>query len=248
MPKILIAALTALPIFAQLPAPNAAGVTAGHHIFVPKDLDAALKFWHALGAGDAAEFGPLKNVIMFPGALFYIPRAGNPSGGTEGSSVEYLGFKVKDLKATLASLDAIGYKPMAGATATQVFVMGPDAVKVKITEDKKLATKVTADEVHMVAPKGAAEWYAKYFGGPDIPGARLTFTESAAPMAGTQGRALDRLGFDVKDLKAMVEKLKDSGAKMNGNIADAKGLFSVSILTDPWGTYIELSQGLNAVK
>lgn len=246
MSKRLIAAL-ALPLYAQLPAPNAAGVTAGHHIFVVKDLDAANKFWHTMGAGDG-ELGPLK-MVKFPGAFFYIPRAGNPSGGTEGSSVEYLGFKVKDLKTTLANLDAIGYKPMAGATATQAFIMGPDAVKVKLTEDKALATQVTADEVHMVAPKGAAEWYAKYFGGPNIPGARLTFTESAMPMAGTQGRALDRLGFEVKDLAAIMEKLKDSGAKTNGNVVAAKGFpLSVAILTDPWGTYIELSQGLNAVK
>jgi len=36
---------------------------------------------------------------------------------------------------------------------------------------------------------------------------------------------------------------------MNGNVNKAKNMdLSVSILTDPWGTYIELSQGLAAVK
>lgn len=247
MSKFLIASLLSLPLFAQLPAPNAAGVTAGHHIFTAKDLDATNKFWHALGAGDG-ELGPLK-LIKFPGALFYIPRAGNPSGGTEGSTLDYLGFKVKDLKATLANLDAIGYKPMAGATATQAFVMGPDAVKIHITEDKSLATPVTADEIHMVAPKAAADWYAKYFGGPNIPGARLTFSEPTTPVAGTQGRAFGTLGLEVKDLQATYDKLKDSGAQMAGNIANAKGFpLSVFVITDPWGTRIEISQGLNAVK
>lgn len=248
--KKLIPALMTLPVcallYAQLPAPNAAGVAAGHHIFIVKDLDVAMKFWNTLGAGEG-QLGTLK-MVKFPGVLFLI-RAGNANGGTEGSSVDYLGFKVKDLKDTLAKLDAVGYKPQPGATAAQAFILGPDTVKVHLTEDKALATQVASDEVHIVAPKGAAEWYAKYFGGPNIPGARLTFTESTAPMAGTQGRALDRLGFEVADLAATVEKLKDSGAKMNGNIVTAKQMpLSVAILTDPWGTYIELSQGLNAVK
>jgi hypothetical protein len=247
MAKAFVAALIALPIFAQLPTPNAAGVTAGHHIFTVKDLDATNKFWHALGAGDG-ELGPLK-LIKFPGALLYIPRAGSPTGGTEGSTIDYLGFKVKDLKATLASLDAIGYKPMAGATATQAFVMGPDTVKVKLTEDKGLATQVTADEIHMVVPKAAADWYAKYFGGPNIPGARLTFSEPTSPVVGTQGRAFGTMGLEVKDLQTTYDKLKDSGAQIAGNINTAKGFpLAVFVITDPWGTRIEISQGLNAVK
>ena len=39
---------------AQLPTPNAAGVTAGHHIFRAKDVDAANKFWMTLGGEPAA--------------------------------------------------------------------------------------------------------------------------------------------------------------------------------------------------
>ena len=35
----------ALPMLAQLPAPNAAGVSAGHDIMIVKDLDGATKFW-----------------------------------------------------------------------------------------------------------------------------------------------------------------------------------------------------------
>ena len=76
------------------------------------------------------------------------------------------------------------------------------------------------------------------------PGARVTFEQAKGPVAGTKGRALDRLGFEVRDLAAVVEKLKGSGAQMNGNIAKAENMdLPVSILTDPWGTYIELSQG-----
>jgi hypothetical protein len=37
--------LSAIPVLAQLPAPNAAGVSAGHDIFSFHDMDAANKFW-----------------------------------------------------------------------------------------------------------------------------------------------------------------------------------------------------------
>ncbi|MEO8096274.1 MAG: hypothetical protein ABI811_01125 [Acidobacteriota bacterium] len=239
------ALLAAITMWAQLPAPNKTGVAAGHHIFTAKDLTAANAFWAALGSG-AGELGTLK-LIKFPGVLF-LARQGNPAGGSEGSSVDYLGFKVKDLKGTLAKMDALGYKPSPGATAAQAFVVGPDAVKYHFVEDRNLATAVESDEVRIVAPKGAADWYVKYFGGPNIPGARLTFTESAAAMAPTKGRALDRLGFEVTDLPAFVERMKDSGV-MVSNIATAKAMpLSVVTLTDPWGTFIEVSQGLEAVK
>lgn len=234
---------------AQLPMPNSAGATAGHHIFVVKDLEAANAFWHAMGAGDG-ELPPILKMIKFPGALFYIRQdtKGTNTGGTEGSSVEYLGFKVKDLKATLANLDKIGYKPMAGAKATEAFVLGPDAIKVKLTEDKNLATAVTADEVHIVAPKGSADFYAKYFGGPDIPGARLTFTESPAAKATTKGRALNTVGFEVTDIKAVYDKLKADGL-VSGNIAtNEKAGLSVFTFTAPDGTFLEISQGLNKVR
>ena len=156
-----------MALLAQVPAPNAAGTTAGHHVFSLKNLEAANQLWDALGAGRGT-LGPLK-VVKFPGALFLIRPAEN-QGGTEGSSGNYLGFKVKDLKAALAKLDAIGGKPLwgatTGATATQAFVMAPDQIKVHLTEDKSLATPVASDEAHVAVPNPAeAEaWYGKYFG------------------------------------------------------------------------------------
>jgi len=102
----------ALPVLAQLSAPNAAGVSAGHDIFTFKDRDAAARFWTALG-GEPAQLGPL-NLTKFPGMLFYYPRSGNPTGGTEGSTIDYIGFKVKSLKDTLGKLAMVGGKPLTG--------------------------------------------------------------------------------------------------------------------------------------
>ena len=80
--------LMALPLSAQLPAPNSQGVSAGHHIFSTRDVDAANLFWNTLG-GEPATLGPLK-LTKFPGVLFLI-RKGEPKGGTEGSTIDAIG-------------------------------------------------------------------------------------------------------------------------------------------------------------
>lgn len=248
---VVMAWISASVMMAQLQNPNKQGNMAGHHIFSVKNLEEAKAFWRALGGQDV-EWGVLK-MVKVPGALLYInqSKSGVSGGGTEGSSVDLLGFKVKDLKGALAKIEALGYKAMPGSNNRQAFVLGPDGVKVHLTEDAKLATTLAADEVHMVAPKGAKEWYEKFFG-VDIGGARLTFTESKEKMAPTRGRALGTLGIEVRDLKATVAALKDSGATGLTDIRDGgknfPDPFAVAVFTDPWGTTVELSQGLTNVK
>src|SRR5580658_4002062 len=60
--------LVALPLLAQLPAPNKAGVSAGHDVLRVKDMDAANKFWQALG-GQPVQFAGRLNLTKFPGVL-----------------------------------------------------------------------------------------------------------------------------------------------------------------------------------
>src|SRR5678809_615668 len=152
--------LSALPMLAQLPAPNAAGVSAGHDIMIVKDLEGANRFWNALG-GQPGELGTLK-LTKLPGVL-YLMRKGDNKGGTEGSSVEYLGYKVKNLKETLAKMEAAGFKPMTGATKNRAFLLTPDAIKVRLVEDRTLATPVAADMIQMdvsnVKEAQPASWF-----------------------------------------------------------------------------------------
>ena len=239
--------LCAVPLFAQLPSPNAAGVSAGHDIFSFHDMDAANKFWNALG-GEPAELGPLK-MTKYPGVLFLM-RKGEPKGGTEGSTIDYIGFKVKNLKETLARMDAAGFKPLAGATAAQAFLMAPDDVKVRVAEDKSLGTPVAADMLRMVVPDPAAAkaWYEKWFG-TDIPGSKITFAKADGPVAGTKGRAFDRIGLEVRGVEQKCKDLEAGGIKLDGAYRKASAMnLAVCVLTDPWGTYIEISDGLAAVK
>jgi catechol 2,3-dioxygenase-like lactoylglutathione lyase family enzyme len=250
--------LSAIPVLAQLPVPNAAGVSAGHDIFSFHDIDAANRFWNALG-GEPAELGPLK-MTKFPGVLFLM-RKGDPKGGTEGSTIEYIGFKVKNLKESLAKWEAADIKPLPGGTKGQVFLMAPDDVKVRIAEDRTLATPIAADEIKMVVPDVAAAqaWYAKWFGAKlvkhgketvgEIPGANILFAKAEGPVAGTKGRAFDRIGLEVRNVEQVCKNLEAAGIKLDGAYRKASAMnLAVCVLTDPWGTYIEISEGLAAVK
>jgi hypothetical protein len=241
---LLFSAITTL---AQLPAPNAAGVSAGHDIFSFHDIDAANTFWNTLG-GQPGQLGQLK-MTKFPGVLFLM-RTGDPKGDTEGSTIEYIGFKVKSLSESLAKWEAAGIKPLPGKTATQAFLMGPDDVKVRITEDRSLATPIAADMIQLNVPDPAAAqaWYTKWFGA-DIPGAKIAFTKATAPPAGTKGRAFDRLGLEVKNVEDFCKRMEASGTKLDTPYRKAAAMnLAVCVFTDPWGTYIEVSEGLAAVQ
>jgi catechol 2,3-dioxygenase-like lactoylglutathione lyase family enzyme len=255
---LLVSTLCAIPMFAQLPAPNAAGVSAGHDIFSFHDIDAANKFWNTLG-GEPAALVQLK-MTKFPGVLFLM-RKGEPKGGTEGSTIEYIGFKVKNLKESLAKWEAAGIKPLAGGNKKQVFLMAPDDVKVRITEDKALTTPIAADMIRMDVPDVAAAqaWYEKWFGAKmvkhgnemvgEIPGANILFAKATGPVAGTKGRAFDRIGLEVKGVEDKCKSFEASGLKLDGAYRKATAMnLAVCVLTDPWGTYIEISEGLAAVQ
>jgi catechol 2,3-dioxygenase-like lactoylglutathione lyase family enzyme len=274
-PKFLSAfLLAALPMLAQLPTPNKAGVSAGHDVLRVKDMEAANKFWQAIG-GKPVQFAGTLNLTMFPGVLLLniggAPRQGkaapNPAPpaellGSEGSSLDFIGFSVKDLKASLAKWADDGIKPVAGGSKTQVYLMSPDKIKVRITEDKSLAAPVVADTIKMMVPNvaEAQAWYAKIFGAEmvkhgkemvaNIPGSSILFEQAKTPVAPTKGRAFDRIGLEVVGLDAMVKKLEDAGIKLDSPYRgkNAKMNAGFAVFQDPYGTLIEMSEGLSAVK
>ena len=259
---VVLIVCAAFPLPAQLPTPNADGVTAGHHIFRAKDVEAANKFWMTLG-GEPSALATIK-LMRFPGVLLFIsaPRGASPApslGGNHGTTVEFITFKVKDLRASVAKWKEAGIEAKSENGAATL--AGPDDVQVRITEDKALTTPIASDGIVMNVANAAevSTWYAKWFGakisqrGPDtigeIPGARIVFRVTKDPIAPTRGHSLGLLGFEVKDLQEFAKKYQEAGGKLDGQIATATAAnLSVVQLTDPWGTSIEVSQGLKAVK
>jgi len=236
-------------------------------------MDAANKFWQALG-GQPVQFAGRLNLTKFPGVLLLNiggqgqgQAAPNPAaplvelGGSEGSSLDFIGFSVKDLKGSLAKWAEAGIKPLPGASATQVYLLSPDKIKVRITEDKALAAPIAADTIKMVVPNvaEAQAWYAKNLGAEmvkrggetvaNIPGSSILFQEAKGPVAPTKGRAFDRIGLEVVGLEAFAKKLEDAGIKFDSPYRKAAGMDAAfAVFQDPYGTLIELSEGLSAVK
>ena len=99
-------------------------------------------------------------------------------------------------------------------------------------------------------------WYAKTFGAvpgkrgqfeaADLPGVNLTFSASDTPTAGTKGHSLDHIGFEVKNIEAFCKKLEASGVKFDSPYRKMANLgLALAFFTDPWGAYIELTEGLD---
>jgi catechol 2,3-dioxygenase-like lactoylglutathione lyase family enzyme len=265
--------LAAVPAMAQLPAPNKAGVSAGHDVLRAKDVAAANQFWQALG-GVPVQFAGRLNLIKFPGVLLLDIGPGqgrgkadaNPApaaelGGSEGSSLDFIGFSVKDLKEAREKWASAGINPLPGGSAKQVYLLSPDKIKVRVTEDRSLEAPIAADTIKMVVPNvaDAEAWYAKYFGAElvkrgketvaNIPGSSIVFEQAKGPVAPTKGRAFDRIGLEVVGLEAFAKKLEEAGIKFDSPYRKAAAMNAAfAVFQDPFGTLIELSEGLSAVK
>ena len=82
-----------------------------------------------------------------------------------------------------------------------------------------------------------------------LPGVFLNFTPSPTPVVGTTGRSIDHIGFEVRNLEAFTKQLEAQGIKLDRPYTKIAGLgIAVAFIKDPWGTNIELSEGLDTVK
>jgi catechol 2,3-dioxygenase-like lactoylglutathione lyase family enzyme len=269
----------------------------GHLHYHVRDLAAHKKFWMALG-GKPTRVGTT-DVMKFPDVLIFLTQ-GESSGGTEGSTVNHLGFKVPDLPAMLGKLKAAGYAvegdPSTWSKRANTNLFTPDHDRLELFQEQtdlarfypdegqdrvagqrlnqKMTVPISTHHVHLYSPEGtdaqAKAWYVKVFGAipgsrgghygaADLPGVNLNFcssgcshspgvsvaAESAATLAPSKGRTLDHIGFEVRNLEAFCKKLEASGVKFDIPYAKHPDGIARAFFTDPWGTYIELTEGLN---
>lgn len=263
--------------YAQLTLAKDNPVIYGHHHIAATDPAAHITFFVEALGGTKTTFGPNKlEIVKFPNVLIFF-RTQKPTGGTKGTTVDHIGFSVPDLKAAVARIKAAGY-PMitrSEVAATQqvvddiapidanvsiAFTMGPDDVKVELVQQKQQTTPVALHHVHFFGQQNTEMqvWYAKVFGAApragrnfpaaDLPGVALNFSPSPTPTAGTSGRSLDHIGFEIRDLEGFCKKLEAMGITLNVSYRKAEALgLGVAFVTDPWGTSIELNEGLGSV-
>ena len=253
---LLFASTLTIGTAAAQPAPfNATGVTMGHWHLASKDVEANKKLFLAMGGKLTMPGGaPL---IMFPG-LYINLNLGTTSGdgGTQGPVVNHVGFIVDNVQQRVAQWKAAGVKVLPGGNGRldQAYVETPDGVRMEILEDKTQTVPIRGEHVHFFLPDAeipkAQAWYAKTFGGKaamrnggavvDIPGVQLRFAKADKMQATTKGHVLDHIGFDVKDHPAFVNKIVAEGIKLDEPPRKVPNGSTITYITDPWGTRIEI--------
>jgi catechol 2,3-dioxygenase-like lactoylglutathione lyase family enzyme len=254
---LLASALTVGPASAQ-PAPfNQVGATMGHWHLASKDIEANKKIFLAMGA---KLYNPGGNpLIMFPGVYINLNLGTEKGeGGTQGSVVNHVGFIVDDVQKRVAEWKAKGVKVLPGGNGRldQAYVETPDGLRMEILEDKTQTVPIKNEHIHLSLPAAeipkAQAWYAKTFGGKagtrnnapvvDLPGVQIRFAMADAKQVPTKGRVLDHIGFDVKDHAAFVQKITAEGIKLDQPVGKSATGSTITYITDPWGTRIEIIQ------
>lgn len=262
---LLFASTLTAGIAAAQPAPyNQAGVTMGHWHIASKDVEANKKLFLAMGGKLYTPGG--QPLIMFPG-LYISLILGNEKGdgGTVGSVVNHVGFVVDNVQKRVAEWKAKGVTvlpggalPAGGNRLDQAYVETPDGVRMEILEDKAQTVPIRNEHIHFALPAAeipkAQAWYARVFGGQtgvrnnapvvNLPGVQLRFNTADTKQAPTRGRVLDHFGFDVQDHAAFVKRLEAQGIKLDQPVGKGATGNTITYITDPWGTRIEIVQRL----
>jgi catechol 2,3-dioxygenase-like lactoylglutathione lyase family enzyme len=262
---------------AQLLAAKEGPIVYGHHHVAASDIAAHKKFWADTLGGTVTKFGANAEIVKFPNVLIFF-RDQKPTGGTIGTTANHIGFSVPNLRAVIDKVKANGFKMITRSevastqqvvddiaqvnpTTAIAFALGPDEVKVELLENKQQPIPVMLHHIHFFGQQNAEmrAWYAKVFGAKprdaanflaaDLPGVALNFSPSPTPVVGTKGRAVDHIGFEVKNLEAFCKRLEEMGIKLDTpyrNVPAAN--LSLAFITDPWGTSIELNEGLDKIQ
>lgn len=155
--------------------------------------------------------------------------------------------------------------PTAGDYGMFEYLLGPDGVKVElVTAQQEGAPPIAHHHVHFVNRDyvGMQQWYMRafnatdrgnltdFFAGADLPGVgyMLNFFSwlPADDVVGTAGRAVDHVGFEIRDLEAFCSELEAKGIELVEPY-HRQGDLGMAAIVDPWGTRLELTEGLRDV-
>jgi catechol 2,3-dioxygenase-like lactoylglutathione lyase family enzyme len=170
------------------------------------------------------------------------------------------GFKMITSDSVAATVKVTDDIAAPSPTTSIAFVLGPEEIKVELVEVKTQAAPIQLHHVHFFGEQQTEmqAWYAKTFGATalpanppqafvtaQLPGVTLNFTRSPTATVGTQGRALDHIGFEVENLEAFTKKLEADGIPLTVPYRTVPALnIAIAFIQDPWGTNIELTEGL----
>ena len=146
VPLFLGVLLCASSAMAQLVAPNQVGVRMGHMHLAVRDVDAQRAFWVNTMGGTVVKNGPLE-LIQFPGVFVMLRKADTPASPAD-AIVNHFGFTVKDMKVALAKWKAAGVEIEPTENPNEVYVHGPDGIRVEVYGEPALPTPVSMNHIH----------------------------------------------------------------------------------------------------
>jgi predicted enzyme related to lactoylglutathione lyase len=174
------------------------------------------------------------------------------------------GFRVATADESPASYNVKGDVANPGPGTRLAFVFGPDDVKVELLEATNQAEPIRLHHMHFFGEQNTAmrDWYVKVFGAvaqpaaanaafisATLPGLRLNFSPSSTPVSATAGRVVDHIGFEVRNLQEFLARLEAQGIKPSVTFRRVDALATnIAFIVDPWGTNIELTEGLDKIQ
>jgi len=264
----ILAMLAATPCAAQLVETNQIGLRMGHVHLAVTDVDAQKRFWITVMGGTPVTHGPLE-LIQFPGVYIMLQEVEQAVPPPAGGIINHIGLIVQDMPKALAAWKAANVEIEPTENPNEVYVLAPDGIRVEVYGEPALSTPIAMNHVHFCPADIPAikRWYVRMFGANpgrrpcvaclskprmietgDLPGVNLSFSpaQPAVPKpAPSKGRAIDHIGFDVQDLDGLIRSLDAKGVTIEAPVRQVPGTrIRVVFLTDPWGTYIELTEGL----
>ena len=213
-----------------------------------------LIFFHPMQAPTGGSIGSTVNHFGFsvPDLSVLVPK------------IKANGFKMITSEQVAANVKVTDDIATANATTRVAFALGPEDVKIELVEVKSQSVPAQLNHIHFFGQmnRDMQAWYAKTFGAtmmpPNpasrfvqdrLPGVALNFTPSPTPTVGTTGRAIDHIGFEIKDLEAFTKKLEAQGIKLDRPYTKVPQLgIAIAFMKDPWGTNIEMTEGLANIK
>ena len=263
---------------AQITEPNAEGVSMGHLHYEVASPETERTFWLNLGAQDLGLEGRIG--VSFPGLIILLSE-GETAGGSEGSVVNHVAFRVESLKEIEDKGFELEYNQEFPGIAS---IYSPSGERIELFDDnlatnigfeleagysdpvaerhnQDLTASIVTHHLHFYVPAGQAalarDWYVQNFAAvpgqrwrylaADLPGMNLNFSEVDGSQQATEGRTLDHIGFEVRNLEAFCQALEENGIGFDVEYRKLESGIGIAFLTDPWGAKIELTEGLSDI-
>jgi len=239
--------------YALLLSPLSLAADYGHIHLAAPDTTAAAN-WYAKHFDGKVGPGETTNRVAF-GKILVVFFGREPGAGSVGSAVDHIGFSMANVEEVTTNIVADGGKQLGDyiefGGMKIAFVEDPWGTKIELIDDAELRG---THHIHLSTPDPAAtlSWYSEAFGGEvgkfkgvldglfygDI---WLLAAKAKGPVAATEGRSMDHLGWNFSNLDEAAVALKSKGVQFSLEPRDYQNL-RIAFVDGPDGVRIELVQ------